>query len=307
MPEDHERPLDRPESAATEPIAFIDPKEPASRTGTGTDEDGSAGAEGSAAESATETGAITGPDTEAEAVADPSVEKEWWDDPRMPWRGKPGRRDIALWIAFSLTGVYTLIMLPLRPVLIGGLPLLLVGLTGSRSGMVSIGALWAVGRADWWWVGLVIGSISLIKFDPIFFFAGRFWGRGLIDIFAGRSKRAARNADRAERLARRFSIAAIVLSYVVPIPSAVIFATLGAAGMRLRTFIAVDLLSALAINSLWLYLGHRLGQRAVDVVNVIARYSTWVSVALVAFILISAIWGARRKAARQAVSEAAQD
>ncbi len=303
MPEDHERPLDRPESAATEPIAFIEPEESAGRTETGADEAGSTGVGRSPADTPMETGG----DTATETVADPSVEKEWWDDPRMPWRGKPGRRDIGLWIAFSLTGVYTLIMLPLRPVLIGGLPLLLVGLTGSRSGMVSIGALWAVGRADWWWVGLVIGSISLIKFDPIFFFAGRFWGRGLIDVFAGRSKRAARNADRAERLARRFSIAAIVLSYLVPIPSAVIFATLGAAGMRLRTFIAVDLLSALAINSLWLYLGHRLGQRAVDVVNVIARYSTWVSVALIAFIVISGIWGARRKAARQADSRAAED
>lgn len=226
-----------------------------------------------------------------------SEEKEWWEDARMPWKGKPGRRDIGLWIAFTLTGLYSLALLPLRPILIGKLPLLLVGLTGSRSGLVTIGALAALGRADWWWVGWIVGSISLIKFDPIFFFAGRLWGRGLIQVFAGRSKRAARGADRAERLARKYSIAAIVVSYVVPIPSPVIFATLGTAGMRIRTFVAVDLASALAINALWLYLGHRLGQRAVDVVNVIARYSTWVSLALVGFVVISAIWGARRRAA----------
>ncbi len=225
-------------------------------------------------------------------------EAPWYEDARMPWQGKPGPRDIRLYVAFVLTGVYSLVMLPLRPKLIGSLPLLLVGLTGSRSGLVTIGALSALGRADWWWIGWIIGSISLIKFDPIFFFAGRFWGRGLIEVFAGRSKRAARNADRAERLGRRFGILAILLSYVVPIPSAVIFATLGAAGMRLRTFVAVDLAAALVINGLWLYLGHRLGQPAVDVVNVIARYSSWISIVLIAFIVLSAVWGARRKAAR---------
>lgn len=247
------------------------------------------------------------PNKNKPAGDDEPQQKEWWEDARMPWKGKPVRRDIGLWIAFSLTGLYSLALLPLRPILIGRLPLLLVGLTGSRSGLVTIGALAALGRADWWWVGWIIGSISLIKFDPIFFFAGRLWGRGLIEVFAGRSKRASRNTDRAERLARRYSIAAIVLSYVIPIPSPVIFATLGTAGMRIRTFIAVDLLSALAINALWLYLGHRLGQRAVDVVGVIARYSTWVSLALVAFIVVSAIWGARRKAARAESEEPRPD
>lgn len=237
-------------------------------------------------------------DATPENASAESGEKEWWEDARLPWKGKPGRRDIGLWIAFSLTGLYSLALLPLRPILIGKLPLLLVGLTGSRSGLVTIGALAALGRADWWWVGWILGSISYIKFDPIFFLAGRLWGQGLIEVFAGRSKRAARGAARAERLGRRFGILAVVLSYIIPIPSAVIFATLGTAGMRIRTFVAVDLASALALNGLWLYLGHRLGQRAVDVVNVIARYSTWLSLAFIGFIVISAIWSARRKAAR---------
>ena len=45
------------------------------------------------------------------------------------------------------------------------------------------------------------------------------------------SARAARNADRAERLAVRFGPLAIFTTYVLPLPSAVVYATLGATGM----------------------------------------------------------------------------
>ena len=55
------------------------------------------------------------PDREPERATPASEEpaaKEWWDDPRMPWKGKPGRQDVLCWIGFSLTGVYALVLLP---------------------------------------------------------------------------------------------------------------------------------------------------------------------------------------------------
>lgn len=214
----------------------------------------------------------------------------------MPWKGKPGRADILCWVGFSVSGIIGLIMIPLRPILIAHNVLLLVAITGSRSGLVTSGAFAAVGRADWWPVALVLGIISSMKWDPLFWWAGKLWGRGLIDVVAGRSKWAAKNADRAERLARRFGIPAILIVYIVPLPAAVIYATVGMAGMRLRTFLAVDLLGSAVMCSLYVYLGHRLGQRAVDVVEVIARYSGYISLALLALIIGQAVWRARRKA-----------
>ncbi|WP_235970876.1 DedA family protein [Microlunatus kandeliicorticis] len=252
---------------------------------------------------ASDTTAEPATDSTTDPTSDSTTEREveekpWWDDPRLPWRGKPRRADIACWVGIVLIGIYSFAMLPLRPVLIGSYPLLLVGLTGSRSGLVTIGALAAVGRADWWWIGLALGCISLVKFDLIYYAAGRLWGRGLLEIVAGRSARARRNAERAERLAQRFGVPAVLLSQLIPvIPNAVIYATVAAAGMRFRTFVLLDLASALVINSLWVYLGSRLGQRAVDVVEVIARYSTWISLALLAFVIASAVIRSRRRQA----------
>jgi membrane protein DedA with SNARE-associated domain len=257
---------------AAQPAARSDPSEPASEPGR--EPTGPAG---------------TGTDTEG------TEGKEWWDDPRMPWKGRPGRADLLCWIGFTVSGIIGLIMIPLRPVLLGASPLALVAITGSRSGLVTIGALSAVDRADWWPIGLVLGVLSSVKWDPLFWWAGRLWGRGLIEVVAGRSRWAARNADRAERLARRYAIPAVLLTYVLPLPAAVVFATVGMAGMRLRTFLVVDLLGAAVLCSLYVLLGHRLGQSAVDVVDTIARYSGYISIGLVLIIVLNAVWRSGRQ------------
>lgn len=200
-------------------------------------------------------------------------------------------------MGFSLTGVYALVLLPLRPVLLGANPYLLAALGGSRTSAVTIGALAATG-VGWWPVGLVLGTFGSVKFDPLYWWAGRLWGRGLIELVAGRSARAARNAARAERLASRYGVLAILLTYLLPLPSAVIIATVGAAGMRLRTFLLIDILGALSTRAAYLYLGYRIGQPAVDVVQVIARYSLWISLALLVGIVVNAVRTERAKRRR---------
>jgi membrane protein DedA with SNARE-associated domain len=161
--------------------------------------------------------------------------------------------------------------------------------------LVTIGALAAVGRADWWPIGLVIGIISAMKWDPLFWWAGRLWGHRLIDVLASRSRWARMNAGRAEKLARKYGIAAILLTYVVPLPAAVIYATVGMAGMRLRTFLITDLIGSALICSLWVFLGFKLGQDAVNVVDLIARYSGYISIALVVIVIINVYIQSRRR------------
>lgn len=218
-----------------------------------------------------------------------------WDDARLPWKGRPTRADILCWVGFSLSGLFAIVMLPLRPILLGANPVLLGFLTGSNSAMVTVGALAATGVGSWP-LPLLLGAIGIIKFDPLFWWAGKLWGRGLLEVMSGRSARAARAAERAERLARRFGVAAILVTYLpLPIPSPIVYATVGAAGMRLRTFLLVDLIGALVSRAGYIWLGFALGQRAVDVVEVIARYSLWIALVLVAGLLINA-W--RRRGTR---------
>jgi membrane protein DedA with SNARE-associated domain len=206
----------------------------------------------------------------------------------MPWKGKPSRSDIGCWIGFSLTGIYALVLLPFRPVLLGANPYLLAALGGSRTSAVTIGALYATG-VGFWPLGLLLGTIGSVKFDWLYWWAGKLWGRGLIEIVAGRSPRAARNAARAERLARRFGPLAIILTYILPLPSAVIYATVAASGMRLRMFLLIDITTAAVTRGIFIYLGFWLGAPAVRVVEAIATYSWYISIALLVGIFFN-LW-----------------
>jgi membrane protein DedA with SNARE-associated domain len=224
----------------------------------------------------------------------PEAPKEWWDDPRMPWKGKPSRSDVLCWTAFSLTGVYALVLLPLRPVLLGANPYLLAALGGSRVSAVTIGALAATG-VGFWPLGLLLGTFGAVKFDALYWWAGKLWGRGLLEMVSGRSARAARNAVRAERLAQRWGVLAVVVTYVLPLPSAVVYATVAAAGMRLRTFLLVDVATAAATRGIFIYLGYRVGEPAVAVLEQVARYSWWLSIVLLAGVVLSMVRQSRSR------------
>lgn len=223
-------------------------------------------------------------------------EPEWWQDPRMPWQGKPGRQDIACWIMFSLTGVYALVMMPLRPVIFAASPYVLAGITGSRTAVVTIGALTAV-QDTLWPLGLLLATIAIMKFDWLYFWAGRLWGRGLLEIFASprttetgnalvdrrsraKARRAVRRVERGERIARKFGPFAIFATYLIPLPGPVIFAALAATGMRWRTFLIVNAVSAFVTRAGFMYLGYQLGEPAVEVVRIIADYSWYISLAI---------------------------
>ena len=108
--------------------------------------------------------------TPPDAAGDKQPEREWWDDPGMPWRRKPTRTDLICmsWIGFL--GVFSLAMLPLRAWLLGAPERLpwLVGLLGSRSGTTLLGSVIRVGTdLPFVW------PILLVSFAV--FIAGAFW------------------------------------------------------------------------------------------------------------------------------------
>ena len=231
----------------------------------------------------------------------------------MPWKGKPGRQDITCWIMFSLTGVYALVMMPLRPVIFAASPYVLAGITGSRTAVVTIGALTAV-QDTLWPLGLALATIAIMKFDWLYFWAGKLWGRGLLEIFANpkqppesgiplvdrqaraKARRSARRVERGEQIARKLGPFAIFATYLLPLPSAVIFAALAATGMRWRTFLIVNAVSAFVTRAGFMYLG----KPAVEVVRVIADYSWYLSLAILGGMLLA--WLVRKFVRRNATT-----
>lgn len=235
----------------------------------------------------------------------PEEDKQWWQDPALPWQHKPGRHDLICLGLLLFVGIFAWVMIPLRAYLIAANPLLLVGLSGSRSGTVTLGALAAVGRGEWL-PGLLLGIPSVIKFDLIYFWAGKLWGDGFMHAFASRSKRSARNAAKAQRFAQRFGVPAILISYLpIPIPSGVIYATVAAAGMTWRKFILLNLAAATVMQSLYMFLGYRIGEPAVEVVDVYARYSGRVAIGIVVVMIVVTVWRSSRKSKDEPVTDGA--
>jgi membrane-associated protein len=230
-----------------------------------------------------------------EAVAEPEPEPEQasadggqhppaWNDPRVPWAGKPGRLDILCWAGIALSGIFYWATLPFRAPLLGTHPVLLVLLNGSTEGIVTAAAFARVGHGSL--IVLLLAAIAgLMKFHPLYWWAGRLWGERVIAMFSGRRNRGARYMDRVHRWGRKFTWPAVVIAPFLPIPSAIIYIIAGWAGMRLLTFLILDLIGNLLWAGTLAGLGYALGHHAVAVAKTISHYGLWVSLALVAVII----------------------
>jgi membrane protein DedA with SNARE-associated domain len=233
------------------------------------------------------------PDPEAEAAGASSATGQAraadpWSDPRLPWEGKPRRVDIACWAAITLSGLYYLAILPWRASLVGTHPVVSVLLNGSTEAIVSAGAFAHVGHGSL--VVVLLASIpGLMKFDIIYWWAGRLWGEKIIDLFAGRSQRQRRRGQkfvaRVNRWGRWFTWPAIIITPFLPIPNAIVYAIAGWTGMRWTTFLVLDAIGSLAWAGMLAGLGYALGHHAVSVAQTVSKYGLWASIAIVVLVV----------------------
>lgn len=217
-------------------------------------------------------------------AADGGQQRPAFDDPRIPWSGKPGRADILCWAGIMLSGIFYWATLPFRASLVGTHPVFLVLINGSTEGIVAAAAFARVGHGSLV-VVLLAALFGLIKFDPLFWWAGRLWGERVIALFGGRRNRGAKYMDRVQRWGRKFTWPAVIVSPFLPIPSAIIFVIAGWAGMRLVTFIILDAIGTLLWAGTLAGLGYALGHHAVVVAQAISHYGLWISIGLIVVIV----------------------
>jgi membrane-associated protein len=133
---------------------------------------------------------------------------------------------------------------------------------------------------------VLLGVPSVMMFDWLFWWAGRRWGDRVFIWLLGRdNQKATRRLAPLHWYERRFGPLAVVLAPVLPISSPLIYAAVGDGGMRLATFLVLDLTGTLLWTGLLATLGYQLGQSAVDVSDAIAHYSLWATLALVAAVI----------------------
>jgi membrane-associated protein len=234
------------------------------------------------------TAAGTGPQTDA---AEPG-KAEPWSDPRLPWQGKPRTKDILCWAGIVLSGIFYWALLPLRVSLIGTHPVIAELLNGSTESIISAAAFASTGHGTL--AVVLLASIpGLMKFDLLFWWAGRLWGERFIMAMPG-GQRAAKYMARVQRTGWRLTWPAMVLSSFLPVPRAIIDVIVGWAGMRVVTFLILDMIGVLLWAGLLAGLGYTLGHDAVVAAQTVSHYSLWVTIGIVVLSVLFAVRSQRR-------------
>jgi membrane-associated protein len=238
--------------------------------------------------------AQAGESAAADAVAEPEQPERAGalNDPRLPWQGKPCTADILCWAGIVASGLFYWLLLPLRVSLIGTHPVAAELLNGSTEAIISAAAFAKTGHGTL--VVVLLAAIpGLMKFDALYWWAGRLWGERFIMSMPG-SQRAARHMARVQRSGRKFTWPAMILSSLLPIPRAIVFVIAGWAGMRLITFLILDAIGVLLWTGLLAGLGYALGHRAVVAARTVSHYGLWFTIALVALTVFFTVRHQRR-------------
>jgi membrane protein DedA with SNARE-associated domain len=215
-----------------------------------------------------------------------------WNDPRLPWLGNPRTADILCWAGIVLSGMFFWALLPLRVSLVGTHPVVAELLNGSTESMISAAAFARVGHGTLA-VVLLAAIPGLMKFDILYWWAGRLWGQRFIMALPG-SRRVAKHLGRVKEAGPKFTWPAMVLSSFLPIPRAIIFVVVGWAGMRLVTFFILDAISVLLWAGMLAALGYTLGHHAVVAAKTVSHYSLWFTIGIVVLSVLLALRSQRR-------------
>jgi membrane protein DedA with SNARE-associated domain len=213
-------------------------------------------------------------------------------EPR-PRRPRIGVKDVLCVGPIILNSIYYYAGIPLTPLLLGRNPVLLSALRGSISAMVAAGGFARVGKAPLALALIAPIPISMIT-DPFFFWAGKRYGRGLINYLSATDPRWRKRAARGERFFKKYGVWTVVLAPFLPA---------GEAGMPFVVFIVADLLGTLAYVGAIVAAGWAIGQPAVTVAQTISNYALWIIVGTVVLIVAWSVWSAwrtpRKPASRQ--------
>ncbi|HEY2641242.1 MAG TPA: VTT domain-containing protein [Streptosporangiaceae bacterium] len=226
------------------------------------------------------------------AAAAGSGKADQWDDPRLPWQGKAQAADILCWLGIVLSGVSYWVLLPLRLSLVGTHPVVAELLNGGTESIISAAAFARAGNGTL--VVAVLAAIpGLMKFDALYWWAGRRWGERFIMVLPA-SRRVARHMPRVRQAGRKVTWPAVVVSSFLPIPKAIVYVIAGWAGMRLITFLILDLTGALLWAGLLGGLGYALGHHAVVAATAVSHYSWWFTIGIVALSALFIVRSQRR-------------
>jgi membrane protein DedA with SNARE-associated domain len=213
-----------------------------------------------------------------------------------PWHGKPRARDVLCVLAIAVSAVYAVATIPLTPALISSHPVLLELLTGSTSSIMSAGAYSDVDSKLQLTLVVVAALPGIMRFDWVYWWAGRLWGHRIVERLGQHSPRTARLAAVTETRGRRWAGPLVALAAFLPGgASAAVYAAAGWTGLPLLAFVLWDTLGSAAWISLVAFGGYLLGSDGVTLAQLVSRYATVTIIVLVVMFVAPQAWHAWRE------------
>lgn len=227
----------------------------------------------------------------APATTQRSVSRWLWPDRFRPWSAPATAGDRVLMGSFLGVVVLGFALRPLKPLLLASHPVALEFASGDLLAIGAAAAFARIGEAPLWMV-VIAGALGMAKFDWLLWWAGRQWGEGMIRMIAA-PEQAHRYATRAAALNPWVLRAAVVAAVLPGAPTPILYVLAGIGGMRFATFLALNICGTLLLTGVVVAVGYRLGQHAVNLVLLIDRYASWVSIGLIGVAFL-APWLRRR-------------
>ena len=213
-----------------------------------------------------------------------------------PWHGRPRARDVLCALAIVVSGVYAIGTIPLTPALISSHPVLLELLTGSTSSIMSAGAYSDVDNKLQLALVVVAALPGIMRFDWVFWWAGKLWGHRIVERLSHSSPRMARLAGLAEARGRRWAGPLVALAAFLPSgASTAVYAAAGWAGLPLLAFVLWDTLGSAAWISLVALGGYLLGSTGVTLAGLVSRYALVTISVLVVLLIAPQAWRSWRE------------
>ena len=232
----------------------------------------------------------TGADNSAGSSAEAEKPIPWpWDD------RTPSKADKVLLGFIIGLPLFFLVIFPLRPFLIAKMPVLLSVITGAKTVIAGAGAFAKVEGYPLWFA-ILAGFIGAVKFDWLWWLAGRHWGENVVRMVANTPK-AYRKAARIRDLPQWLLVVLVVFGRFPGVPGSLVWLVAGWSGMRFRTFISANIACALLVSTISASLGWFIGQPAVDLLKLIDKYALWITLAL---IVGTVIWTSKKERDRAA-------
>jgi membrane-associated protein len=213
-----------------------------------------------------------------------------------PWHGKPRARDVLCVLAIAVSAVYAVAAIPLTPALIASHPVLLELLTGSTSSIISAGAYADVDTKLQLALVVVAALPGIMRFDWVYWWAGRLWGHRIVERLGQRSPRMTRLAGLAEARGQRWAGPMVALAAFLPGgASTAVYAAAGWAGLPLLAFVLWDTLGSAAWISVVALGGYLLGSDGVTLAELASRYATVTIIVLVVMLIAPQAWHSWRE------------